>query len=64
MGENVQGIRSVNGRYKIDREVKNSIGNEEAKQPTCTTHGHELKRGECWWEGWYRAEGNRGEKKM
>ena len=26
-------------------EVKNSIGNVEAKELTCTTHGHELKRG-------------------
>ena len=24
-------------------EVKNSIGNVEAKELTCTTHGHELK---------------------
>ena len=32
MGEKVQGINSINGRYKIDRgEVKNSMGNEEAK---------------------------------
>ena len=28
MGEKVQGIRSITGRYKIDREeVKNSTGN-------------------------------------
>ena len=26
-------------------EVKNSIGNTEAKELTCMTHGHELKRG-------------------
>ena len=31
MGEKVQGIRSINGRYKIDGKVKNSIGNGEAK---------------------------------
>ena len=30
-GEKVQGIRSINGRYKIDGMVKNSTGNEEAK---------------------------------
>ena len=41
-GEKVQGIRSINRRYKIDREVKNSVGNGEAKELTCTTHGHEL----------------------
>ena len=27
------------------REVKNSIGNEEAKELICATHGHELRRG-------------------
>ena len=32
-------------RYKIDREVKNSMGNGEAKELICMTHGHELKRG-------------------
>ena len=31
MGEKVQGIRSINGRYKIDREVKNIIGNGKPK---------------------------------
>ena len=48
MGGKVQGIRSTNGRHKIDGEGKNSIGNREAKELTCTTHGHELKWGECW----------------
>ena len=42
MGE--QGIRSINGRYKVDGEVKNSMGNGEMKELTCTTHGHELTR--------------------
>ena len=28
-------------------EVKNSTGNGEAKELTCTTHEHELKEGEC-----------------
>ena len=32
MGKKLQGIRSTNGRYKIDREVKNSIENVEAKE--------------------------------
>ena len=45
-GEKVQGI-SIIGRYKIDREVKNNIENGEAKELTCTTHGHELKGEEC-----------------
>ena len=44
MGEKVQGLRSIIGRYKRDRaDVKNSIGNGEAKEIICTTHGHELR---------------------
>ena len=44
MGEKVKGIRSINGRYKIDRgRVKNSIGNGEPKELICMTHGHELR---------------------
>ena len=31
MWEKVQGIRSINGRYKRDREVKDSIANGEAE---------------------------------
>ena len=45
IGEKVQGIRGINGRYKIDGEVKNSIGNGEAKELIRTTHGHELRPG-------------------
>ena len=44
-------------------EVKNSIGNGEAKELICTTHGHELT-GEVWWDGACRAEGNKAEKQM
>ena len=61
MGGKVQGI-SVNGRYKIDREVQNSIGNGEAKELICATHGHEQMQ-ECWKEWVYWVEGNKGEKK-
>ena len=43
-------------------EVKNSIGNGEAKELICTTHGHELKWGECGREGVCRAEGSEGGK--
>ena len=59
--EKVQGIRSINGRYKIDREVKNSMGNGKAKELICMTHGHEL-RGKCGWEGLCMAEENKGGK--
>ena len=45
-GEKVQGIRSINGRYKIDKgEVKNSMGNGKAKDLICMTHEHELRWG-------------------
>ena len=34
----------MNGRYKIHRgEVKNSVGNREAKELTCMIDGHELR---------------------
>ena len=42
-------------------EVKKSIGNGEAKEFICMTHGCELSGEECWWEGRCRAEGNKGE---
>ena len=45
MGEWVEGLRSVIGRYKMDGEIKNSIGNREAKELMCMTHRHELTRG-------------------
>ena len=65
MGEKAQGIRSINGRHKIDRgQVKNSTGNGEAKELICTIHGHE-RSGECWREWAYWMEGdNKGEKKI
>ena len=40
-----------------------SIGNGEAKDLVCTTHGHELRGEECRKVGWFRVEGDRGEKK-
>ena len=49
LGEKVQGIRSIIGRHKIG-EVKNNIGNGEAKDLICMTHGHEVSGEECWWE--------------
>ena len=39
MGEKLQGIRSINGRYKNRQgEVKNSVRNGEAKELICMTH--------------------------
>ena len=61
MGEKVQGIRSINGRHKNRQgKVKNSIGNGEAKELICMTHGHEL-RGGMLVGGGCRVEGDKGE---
>ena len=45
MQKKLQGLRSIIGRQKIDKigYVKNSMGNGEAKELICTTHGHELR---------------------
>ena len=61
MWAKVQGIRSINGRFKINRKFKNSIGNEEAKELTCMTHGHELSGRDCWREVEYQVEGEQRE---
>ena len=55
-------MTSINSRYKIDGEVKNSVGNGEAKELICTTHGYELRGGGCWWEwgaGWRGIKGRK-----
>ena len=38
------------------------MGNEEAKELICMTHGHELRWENAGGKGGYRAEGNKGEK--
>ena len=53
MGEKIQGMRSINGRYKIDRG-RLRMRNGEAEELICMTHGHELR-----WEG---AGGERGKR--
>ena len=58
-GERVQRISSISGRkwqvQNREGEVKNSIGNVEAKKLVCMTHGQELRGGErvgkCGWGG-------------
>ena len=42
-------------------EGKNSIGNVEAKELICMTHGHEIK-GECGWRGYAGWSGVKGGK--
>ena len=63
LGEKVQGIRSLNGRYKIYiwGEVKNSMGNGEVKECISMTHGHELRQG-MRAGGGCRVKGNQGGK--
>ena len=41
-GEKVQRISSIDDRWKIDGEGKNSVGNVEAKELISMTHGHKL----------------------
>ena len=43
-------------------EANNSIGNEEAKELICTTHGHELRGEHCWRERGYWRKGDKGRK--
>ena len=43
-------------------DVKNSIGNREAKELTCMTDGHELRGRDCWREKGYQAEEDKGGK--
>ena len=64
MGENVQEFRSITGQVQNrQREVKNSLGNGEAKGFTCTTHGHEVSgEGNCWREGGNWVEEGKGGK--
>ena len=45
-------------------DVKNSIGNGEAKALTCMTHGHELRWGNNGGRGGTGQRGIKGRKKM
>ena len=55
MGAKVQGIRSINGRYKIDRGRLRIVWEME-KPKICTTHEHELRGGNA---GGRRGAGQR-----
>ena len=61
-GGKEQGI-SVIGKYKIDGEVKNSIGNGEARELICTIHGHELRGVIAGGNGGTRQRGTKDRKK-
>ena len=43
-------------------EVKHSMGNGEAKELICMTHGNELRWGNAGGRGQYRVEGIKGRK--
>ena len=43
-------------------EVKTSVGNVEAKELLCTTHGHELKGGDAGGRGCAGQRGIKGRK--
>ena len=60
--EKLQGIRNTNGRYKIDRGRLNSMGNREAKELICMTHGNELKGGNAGGRGCAGQRGIKGGK--
>ena len=45
-------------------QVKNSMGNGEPKELIRRTRGHDLRWGSAGGIGGYKAEGNKGEKKM
>ena len=63
-GEKVQGIRSIIGRYKLDRgQLRIKGGNGEAKEFMCTTHGYELREWGMLVREGCRAKGNKREKK-
>ena len=64
IAEKVQGIRSINGRYKIDGGRLRLVWEMEKPKnlyvpPTDINQG-----GESWWGRECRAEENKGEKKM
>ena len=60
--EKVQGIRSIIRKYIIDGDVKNSMGNGEAKEFICMTPGRELKGGIAGGKGATKWRGTKREK--
>ena len=64
MREKVQGIRSINDRYKIDRGRLRIVEEMEKPKNLCVRPMDMNYGGECWREEWCRAEGNKGEKKI
>ena len=66
-GERGKGTENKQHKWQVENrqgEVKNNMGNGEAKELICTIHGHELMWGKFQCGGGYRTGGNKGEKKM
>ena len=63
MGEKVQRIRSINGRYKIDRgRLRIAWEMEKPKNLYYVTHGHELRWGNDGGSGGTGWKGIKGRK--
>ena len=56
------GINIIGQVQNRHGDIKNSIGNGEAKELICTTHRHELREVDHWREGEYQEEGDKGGK--
>ena len=64
MGGKVQRIRSIKSVRNRQGECKNSMGNVEAKELICMTHGHELRWGNNCGRVGIGQRGIKGRKKM
>ena len=67
-----KGTENKQHKWQVENrqgEVKNSVGNGEAKEIICMTHGHKVSGDEGVRDagrkgGRYQAKGDKGEKKM
>ena len=63
MGEEVRGLRSTNRQLQNSHgDVNYGIGNREAKELICVTHGHELRGGMLEGRGVHGRRGIKGRK--
>ena len=65
-GDRMEGKGTRNKKHKwqvknIQGEVKNSIGNGEAKELICTSHGHEHRQGNAGTRGGAGRRGGAGQ---
>ena len=54
----------IGTKYIVQGKVKNSMGNGEAKELICTTHGHEVRWGNVGGRQGTEWRGIKGKKKM